>query len=138
MAIQAPPDKVYALLADYEAGHPQVLPQSFFTGIHVVEGGYGAGTVLDVGTRQFGRQVIYRTVITEPEPGRVLVETDEGGSFVTTFTIEPSTNGGSTVRIATEWKHLRGLLTRWLTPIGARAIYKQQLAMIASKLVRGS
>ncbi|HVT11266.1 MAG TPA: SRPBCC family protein [Fimbriimonadaceae bacterium] len=138
MAIDAAPSQVYELLADYEVSHPQILPHNFFTGIHVVSGGHGAGTVLDVGTRQFGRQVIYRTVVTEPEPGRVLVESDQQGSFVTTFTVDAADSGGSLVRIATEWKDLRGLLSRWLTPIAARAIYQRQLEMIASKVRRGT
>ena len=33
--INAPPEKVYAILADYHEGHPAILPARYFTGLTV-------------------------------------------------------------------------------------------------------
>ena len=44
--IQAPPDKVYAVLADYNESHPAILPEHVFTGLVVEQGGMGAGTAV--------------------------------------------------------------------------------------------
>uniref|UniRef100_UPI002FC69A85 hypothetical protein n=1 Tax=Devosia sp. TaxID=1871048 RepID=UPI002FC69A85 len=40
-------------------------------GMTVEEGGYGAGTVIDVAGRFAGRTRMIRGVVTEPEPGRL-------------------------------------------------------------------
>ena len=88
--VEAPAEVVYAILADYKAGHPHILPREYFTFLAVEQGGYGDGTVIRFGMRAFGKTREARAVVTEPEPGRVLVETalDEGGP-VTTFVVEP-------------------------------------------------
>ena len=64
--------------------------------------GVGAGTVIRVDMRVLGRPQTFRAVVTEPEPGRVLVETNDNG-YVTTFTVEPRAEGQHAyVTIATE------------------------------------
>jgi len=72
--IAAPPEAVYAVFADYREAHPRILPPSFFVGLTVEEGGYGEGTVVLVKGRFAGRVRTLRGVVTEPEPGRLLVE----------------------------------------------------------------
>lgn len=44
--IDAPPEVVYAILADYRADHPAILPKQYFAECAVEEGGQGAGTVI--------------------------------------------------------------------------------------------
>src|SRR5688500_9099663 len=85
--MHAPPQAVYAIIADYHHGHPQILPKPPFVSLAVEQGGTGAGTVIRVHMRVLGQLHMVRAVVTEPEPGRVLVETNDNGS-VTTFTVE--------------------------------------------------
>ena len=68
--IQAPAQDVYAIIADYHHGHPQILPQPPFVSLVVEQGGTGAGTVIRVAMRVLGRLQTFGAVITEPEPGR--------------------------------------------------------------------
>ena len=75
--LAAPPDRVYAVIADYDHGHPRILPKQF-TGLTVEQGGVGEGTVIRVSMRVFGRRFEFRGFVTEPEPGRVLVERNVG------------------------------------------------------------
>jgi hypothetical protein len=56
--------------------------------------------------------------VAEPEPGRVLTESDTESSLVTTFTVEPETSG-SRVRIESTWQGARGfggLMERLFAP----------------------
>ena len=87
--VEAPAEVVYKILADYHEGHPHILPRKYFTFLAVERGGVGEGTLIRFGMRAFGKTRIARAAVTEPEPGRVLVETalDEGGP-VTTFVVE--------------------------------------------------
>lgn len=98
--IQAPAEAVYRVFADYREAHPRILPPRFFVGLRVVEGGYGAGTVIEVDGRFAGRTRTIRGVVTEPEPGRLLVESYPDERMVTSFRVVPA-GGGSEVTIST-------------------------------------
>ena len=82
--IDAPARLVYDVIADFREHHPRFLPPSF-TDFDVEQGGVGAGTVA---RSRFGRPANARLPvrIDEPEPGRVLTETDTMSSLVTTWT----------------------------------------------------
>lgn len=67
--IDAPPERVYAIIADYRTGHPRILPEPF-SGLTVERGGIGAGTTIRFQMKLLGRTETYRADITEPEPGR--------------------------------------------------------------------
>src|SRR5689334_17379923 len=102
--IPAPADVIYAILADYRTGHPQIVPKPYFTRLEVEQGGVGAGTVIRVYMRVLGREVISQHEVLEPEPGRVLVEKDLHADMSTTFTLTPLEDGRRTqLRITTEW-----------------------------------
>ena len=49
-----------------------------------------------------GRTREYQMKVAEPEPGRVLTESDTNSSAVTTFTVSPQ-GGASLVQISTAW-----------------------------------
>jgi hypothetical protein len=51
--------------------------------------GLGAGTVIRFQMTLLGRTDDCHSVITEPEPGRVMVETETIRNTVTTFTVDP-------------------------------------------------
>src|SRR5512143_1960758 len=74
--IQAPPNIIYNILADYRKEHPQILPRQYFISLKVEEGGVGAGTIISFDMRLLGQTQSFRSVISEPDPGHLLVETD--------------------------------------------------------------
>lgn len=116
--LTAPAPRAYDVLADYRVGHCLILPARVFTHLAVEEGGRGEGTVIRFGMRAFGKETETRALISEPEPGSVLVERDTGGSdLVTTFTVEPRAGDTAAVTIDTRW-----------TPRGAGALFERLLA----------
>jgi len=129
--IHAAPARVYGIIADYRNGHPSILPDAF-SGLTVERGGTGAGTIIRFRMRVFGRTQTFRATVTEPEPGRVLVETYlETNGAITTFTVNPGQDQGtSKVTISTELPVRPGVLgaieraltTRFLRPIFAREL----------------
>ena len=67
--------------------------------------------------------------VAEPEPGRVLTESDMSSSAVTTFTVSPR-GGASLVRISTAWDGaggIGGLFERLFAPRVLRGIYADEL-----------
>jgi Polyketide cyclase / dehydrase and lipid transport len=135
--INASAKQVYAILADYRDGHPRILPKQYFSSLEVERGGIGAGTVIRFEMRAPGMTRTFHADITEPEPGRVLVESnrvasDSASKSVTTFTVDP-VNGGqqaqvtiSTTLSVLNW--LEGLFTSMFL----RRVYAQELKQIAS------
>src|SRR5262249_37362571 len=102
--IDAPATAAYGILTDYRHGHPRILPPRYFSGLEVERGGTGAGTVIHFRMHALGATRTLRAEISEPEPGRTLVETYLGSGEVTTFTVEPLEGGGRCrVTILTEW-----------------------------------
>jgi uncharacterized protein YndB with AHSA1/START domain len=88
--LDAPAATVYHCIRDYVRHHrhqPEGFLPTAFTRLDVVRGGVGAGTVIRFTTRVGGRSMTRTQEVSEPEPGRVLVEwgNDEGS----TFTVEP-------------------------------------------------
>ena len=135
--IEAPSELVYRTLADYHHGHSSILPKAYFLSLEVEQGGVGAGTVINFQTRVLGKTQSFRAAITEPEPGRVLVETNLGeGGGVTTFVVEPLTEGKrANVIIATEGATQRGgglgSVERLLAKMFLKRIYKKELEQLA-------
>ncbi len=72
--INSPPAQVYAIISDYHEGHPAILPSRYFTEMAVTAGGRGEGPVTTVAMNVFSAKILYELNVTEPEPGRVLVE----------------------------------------------------------------
>jgi uncharacterized protein YndB with AHSA1/START domain len=125
--IDAPAERVYGYLADMHQ-HPHFLPPEF-SDFQVEEGGVGAGTVTRFAVTAGGRTRNYRMRVTEPEPGRTLVESDAGSSLVTTFNVEPE-GGKSLVRISTSWdgaSGIGGFFERTFAPKAMRKIYLDEL-----------
>jgi hypothetical protein len=133
--IKAPAETVYAILADYRDGHPNILPKQYFTSMEIEQGGIGAGTVVRVQMRLLGRTQTFRAAVTEPEPGRVMVETimDSGGG-VTTFAVNPANQARvSEVTITTNLKARAGVLgalERFIASAQLRRIYAQELRLL--------
>jgi len=133
--IPARRDRVYSLLANYNDGHPRILPKQF-TRLTVEEGGIGAGTIIHVQMSFLGKKQSYRAAITEPEPGRVLIETNlEANSWVTTFTVNPAhAPADSNVTISTELPVRAGLpgkIERLFSTLLLRPIFVKELENLA-------
>jgi hypothetical protein len=132
--IDAPPRALYDIIADYREGHPRIIPRPPFVALDVEEGGVGAGTVVRVQMRMLGRLETFRAVVTEPDPGRVLVETNDTG-YVSTFTVVPEAGGErARVTIATEKKRRGGslgALEARLVPRRLRPVYVRELELLA-------
>jgi hypothetical protein len=137
--IIAAPTVVYAILADYREHHPRILPTALFESTEVEEGGRGAGTVIVVRTKIFGQRQTMRMTVTEPDPGRVLQETDAAAGVTTTFTVTAIADGArSLVEITTEWSGPRGILDRIFIPLVAGMIYKKELELLAAYAAQSS
>lgn len=136
--IDASPEAVYAVFADYEVAHKAILPKPYFADMVVLAGGQGAGTVIDVYMDVFGNKKTYHLEVTEPEPGRLLVETDYRTGERTHFIMEPLPNGRQT-RVTIDSKFntssgLAGLIERLITPPVTGYIFKKELANVAAYL----
>ncbi len=133
--IDAPPAAIYAVLSNYVEEHPRILPRPYFTGLQVESGGKGAGTVFHADMEIMGRRFHYHMDVTEPEPGRRLVESDRITDTVTEFLLEPLDNGNRThLTIRTEVSAspgFAGVMERLFTPMLMRSIYKKELVQIA-------
>lgn len=133
--IDAPAGRLYGIIADYREHHPRIVPGKYFRRIDVEAGGTGAGTRTKVEMRVMGVTRVLTHVISEPEPGHILVEADADGSSRTTFTVDPLNDGAAArVTIATELTirpGLRGRIEAWLSVSVLRRIYALELAQLA-------
>lgn len=126
--VGAPAETVYRYLADMREHHPHFLPPAF-SDFEVESGGVGAGTVTRFKLTAGRRSREYRMRVAEPEPGRVLTESDAGSSLVTTFTVTPD-GDASRVQISTTWDGARGIggfFERLFAPRVMRGIYADEL-----------
>jgi uncharacterized protein YndB with AHSA1/START domain len=133
--IAAPPERVYAVIANYRDSHPRILPRPPFGPLTVEEGGVGAGTVITFDMRLLGQLQHLQATVTEPEPGRVLVETDLRSGAVTTFTVDRRADGREALTtITTEIDVPRGLLGRlqaWMLTRLLQPVYTRELDQLA-------
>jgi hypothetical protein len=110
------------------------LPQPYFVSLDIESGGVGAGTVIRFQMRLLGRLQTFRAIVSEPEPGRVLVETNDTGQ-VTTFTVEAYGQQSAQVTITTTTtirSGLLGVIEGWFTSRLLRPIYLKELAQLTA------
>ena len=126
-AIAAPADAVYGYVADHEH-HARFLPPAF-QDFRVEAGGVGAGTITRFTLNAGGRTREYRMEVAEPEPGRVLTESDTESSLVTTWTIEPegTTPGSASPRRGRGPAASEGSSSAFSAPRVMRGLYADQL-----------
>jgi hypothetical protein len=126
--VSAPANRVYELIADHREHHPKFLPSNF-SNYEIERGGIGAGTITTFTITAGSRSRNYRMRVDEPEPGRVITESDTTSSLVTTWTVMPE--GDQTrVRIETRWdgaKGAAGFFERLFAPPALRRIYNDEL-----------
>ena len=126
--VDAAADVVYAVFADYRQGHRLIVSPKFFRDWHVEQGGYGAGTILTYTAMALGQKTPHRAVVSEPQPGRVLVETEE--TLCTTFTVDAVGADRAKVditTITTTAKGMRGVVERLIMPWVLRPLYREEI-----------
>ncbi len=127
--VGAAPEVVYRCIADHEQ-HRKFLPPAFrdFT---IEAGGVGAGTITTFRVKGGGGSRSFRMLVEEPEPGRVLTESDTNSDLVTTWTVTPD-SGGARVEIATSWEvsGIAGFFERLLAPRMMRRLYAEELELL--------
>ncbi|HEY2506490.1 MAG TPA: SRPBCC family protein [Streptosporangiaceae bacterium] len=129
--IDAPASVVYGLFADNREHHPHFLPPAF-SDFQVESGGVGAGTVTKFKVTAGGRTRQYQMTVAEPEPGRVLTETDATSSLVTTTTVDAQ-GDASKVTLTTSWNGaggVGGFFEGLFAPRVMRGIYADELARL--------
>jgi uncharacterized protein YndB with AHSA1/START domain len=131
--IPAPAANIYTIIADYKNGHPRILPAPYFLSLDVEEGGIGAGTIIRFEMDVMGKTQSFRAEISEPEPGRTLVETDLETGAPTTFTVDALDAEKSRVTITTLLKTRKGMLGKiegWFTKRFLEPIYAEELQQL--------
>jgi uncharacterized protein YndB with AHSA1/START domain len=129
--IPAAPARVWHVLTDYRVHHPAILPKDIFRGLEVLEGGVGAGTRFRLTMRMGGKDQVTDISVSEPEPGRLLVEGADDGSVVTRFILKPIDEGrGTSVTFDTDYTLPGGPLLpilRWVTNRILGGLYRREL-----------
>jgi hypothetical protein len=133
--LDAPPERVLEFLRDYRESRPKILTSNY-SAYRVELGGYGQGTVIGYHFAAAGRERDYR-LRAEDHDG-VLEERDELSSFVSTWTVVPSSaDGGSSVSLEASWDGaggIGGIFEGLFAPLGLRRIYSQMLDRLAAAL----
>ena len=131
--LDAPAELIYHCLSDYREHHRASTSGGFlppaFTDLQVLRGGVGAGTTIRFTAVLGGRASTRTQDISEPEPGRVLVEWGDGEG--STFTVEP--RGERTLLRIETVLNARGLEGVALHLFGARLLkplYEDELSSL--------
>lgn len=136
--IDAPPADVYAVIRDYNVGHQAILPRPPFEEMIVEKGGVGAGTVLRLRLKVYGQVYHYHQAVSEPEPGRVILEEDLNSTQRTRFIFEPVDGGRKTnITIHSEYPPapgIAGFFQRYMIPAVTRPVYHRELNLLADYL----
>src|SRR5712692_9021870 len=140
--LDAHPEDVYATIADYQHGHPNILPQENLYDLQVEQGGYGAGTMIRFKMKALGVEQTFYQRVSEPEPGRVLVEQDIDSvqNVMTTFTVTPVEHEQkSHVEISTTMNTspgFKGFIERIIVPIMNPQVYRKELKLLEAAAQR--
>jgi uncharacterized protein YndB with AHSA1/START domain len=124
--INAPAEAVYGYISDHEQ-HQRFLPPAF-SDFEIESGGVGAGTVTRFKVKAAGGTRAFHMRVEEPEPGRVLTESDMNTDLVTTWTVTPD-GEACRVEISTVWSApgMIGFLEGLLAPRAMRRLYADEL-----------
>ena len=133
--INAPVQTIYEILADFEDAHVAILPRQYFRAIKLLAGGQGAGTVYQLQMVVSGQTYDYEMHVSEPVPGRELLEVSSDGAVRTVMRVEPAgANGDSQVTIISDFTSepgFMGWLQRLFQPAIVRRIYREELDNLA-------
>jgi len=133
--LNARAEDVYVSIADYRHGHPNIIPAAF-SDLQVEQGGYGEGTIIRFKTKVLGVEQAFYQRVSEPEPGRVIVEQDidSAQNFITTFVVNPvEDDQKSLVEISTTLNTspgLTGIIERIVILMINPRLYRKELQLL--------
>ncbi|MBM3906804.1 MAG: SRPBCC family protein [Gemmatimonadetes bacterium] len=131
--IHAPAAIAYGIIADYQNGHPHILPSKFFRNLTVEAGGIGAGTRIAFEMGALGTWRRVTAEISEPEPGRVIHEHVITDAIETHFVVDPVASGACDVTIRTALRSRGGIaggIERLATTALLRRVYRAELTLL--------
>lgn len=132
--INAAPEAVLAVLSDYQAVRPAILPENY-RDYRVDQGGTGAGTVVHwilQATEKRQRDVLADITVA----GNTVTETDRNSTMVTTYTVAAA-GTGTKVTTSTTWKGaggIGGFFEKTFAPKGLARIQGALLGNLKSRL----
>ena len=134
--IPAPAELVYNILADYRVGHPSILPEKYFQALIVEQGGFGAGTVIKFNMHVGNQLQTFRSEISEPVPGQVLLEQSlDQTDLQTRFAVVPVAEALSKVTFTTTGQTRRrgflGHIERLVTEMFLQRVYREELQKLS-------
>lgn len=125
--INAEPEKVLSVVADYQTVRPKIL-SSHYSGYQVLEGGQGAGTVA-TWKLQATESRVRDVKATVDVAGHTVIEKDANSSMVTNWTVAPA-GTGSSVTVKTSWTGaggIKGFFEKTFAPLGLKKIQSEVL-----------
>jgi hypothetical protein len=138
--INARAEAIHAVITDYRVGHQAIVPKPYFSELTIEQGGQGAGTIIRFTATVFGKTDTYHQLITEPEPGRVILETDIETGQYSKFILEPLNNGTQTrVTIFVEFplsSGIQGIADKLLKPMVSRWLFRQELRNLEAYVLK--
>ena len=137
--IAAPAEQVRAALADYETVRPKILTEQF-SEYRVTEGANGAVARVHWKLAATKKRVRDQDLVVTATPDGGLVESDANSSMVTTWTVNPTDAGSSTVRVRSTWNGaggIGGFFERTFAPKGLRRIYEGLIRRLDAEVSAG-
>ncbi|APE32826.1 polyketide cyclase [Nocardia mangyaensis] len=134
IVVAADPQRALEAIGDYETIRPRIL-SSHYRDYKVVEGGKGAGTVVEwtlQATEKRSRNVRASVTVSDS----LLTERDANSSMVNTWTVTPE-GAGSRVTIRTTWQGaggVSGIFEGIFAPLGLKKIQAEVLGNLAREL----
>lgn len=134
IVVAADPQRTLEAIGDYETIRPRIL-SSHYRDYKVVEGGKGAGTVVEwtlQATEKRSRNVRANVTVSDS----ILTERDTNSSMVNTWTVTPE-GTGSRVTVRTTWQGaggVAGIFEGIFAPLGLKKIQAEVLGNLAREL----
>ncbi|MFC9965370.1 MULTISPECIES: SRPBCC family protein [Nocardia] len=134
IVVAADPQRTLEAIGDYETVRPRIL-SSHYRDYKVIEGGKGAGTVVEW-TLQATEKRVRNVRASVTVADSILTERDANSSMVNTWTVTPE-GTGSRVTVRTTWKGaggIGGIFEGIFAPLGLKKIQAELLENLKREL----
>ncbi|MCA2209182.1 SRPBCC family protein [Nocardia rosealba] len=134
IVVAADPQRTLEAIGDYETVRPRIL-SSHYRDYKVIEGGKGAGTVVEW-TLQATEKRVRNVRASVTVADSILTERDANSTMVNTWTVTPE-GTGSRVTVRTTWKGaggIAGIFEGIFAPLGLKKIQAELLENLKREL----
>ncbi|MEV0436048.1 MULTISPECIES: SRPBCC family protein [unclassified Nocardia] len=134
IVVAADPQRTLEAIGDYETVRPRIL-SSHYRDYKVIEGGKGAGTVVEW-TLQATEKRVRNVRASVTVADSILTERDANSTMVNTWTVTPE-GAGSRVTVRTTWKGaggIAGIFEGIFAPLGLKKIQAELLENLKREL----